>query len=76
MTGPSVATASPIVARQRIADYLIELPHQRLGGDAYSVELLGLKRGAFRASSGLRVYADCRAWFDRACTKTPPRMSH
>ena len=29
-------------------------------GDAYSVELLGLNRGAFRASSGLRVYADRR----------------
>ena len=28
--------------------------------DAYSVEILGLKRGAFRASSGLRVYADRR----------------
>lgn len=26
--------------------------------DAYSVEIIGLKRGAFRASSGLRVYAD------------------
>ena len=26
--------------------------------DAYSVEILGLERGAFRASSGLRVYAD------------------
>jgi len=30
------------------------------GDDAYSVEILGLKRGAFRASSGLRVYADRR----------------
>ena len=28
--------------------------------DAYSVEILGLKRGAFRASSGLRVFADRR----------------
>jgi transcriptional regulator GlxA family with amidase domain len=26
--------------------------------EAYSVEILGLKRGAFRASSGLRLYAD------------------
>ena len=26
--------------------------------DAYSVEIIGLKRGAFRASSGLRLYAD------------------
>ena len=26
--------------------------------DAYSVEIIGLKRGAFRASSGLRIYAD------------------
>jgi transcriptional regulator GlxA family with amidase domain len=30
------------------------------GDDAYSVEILGLKRGAFRASSGLRLYADRR----------------
>jgi transcriptional regulator GlxA family with amidase domain len=28
--------------------------------DAYSVEIIGLKRGAFRASSGLRIYADRR----------------
>jgi transcriptional regulator GlxA family with amidase domain len=30
------------------------------GDDAYSVEILGLKRGAFRASSGLRLHADRR----------------
>src|SRR6266566_2104915 len=30
----------------------------RRAGDAYSLEILGLKRGAFRASSGLRLYAD------------------
>src|SRR2546427_6384302 len=28
--------------------------------DAYSLEILGLKRGPFRASSGLRLYADRR----------------
>lgn len=28
--------------------------------DAYSVEILGLRRGAFRASSGLRIFADRR----------------
>ncbi|HEX7529450.1 MAG TPA: GlxA family transcriptional regulator [Thermoanaerobaculia bacterium] len=28
------------------------------GDDAYSVEIIGLKRGAFRSSSGLRLYAD------------------
>jgi transcriptional regulator GlxA family with amidase domain len=28
--------------------------------DAYSVEILGLRRGAFRASSGLRLFADRR----------------
>jgi transcriptional regulator GlxA family with amidase domain len=28
--------------------------------DAYSLEILGLRRGPFRASSGLRVYADRR----------------
>jgi transcriptional regulator GlxA family with amidase domain len=27
-------------------------------GDAYSLEIIGLKRGVFRASSGLRLYAD------------------
>ena len=32
--------------------------------DAYTVEILGLERGAFRASSGLRIYADHR--FDEA----------
>ena len=32
--------------------------------DAYSVEILGLKRGLFAASSGLRLYADRR--FDQA----------
>src|SRR5229473_5428043 len=28
--------------------------------DAYSVEIIGLTRGVFRASSGLRLYADRR----------------
>src|SRR2546426_1794257 len=28
--------------------------------DAYSIEIIGLKRGAFRASSGLRLHADRR----------------
>jgi len=32
----------------------------RRSDDAYSVEILGLKRGPFRASSGLRLYADRR----------------
>jgi transcriptional regulator GlxA family with amidase domain len=32
----------------------------RRAGDAYSLEILGLRRGPFRASSGLRVYADRR----------------
>lgn len=32
--------------------------HGMRGDDAYSVEIIGLRRGAFRASSGLRVYAD------------------
>jgi transcriptional regulator GlxA family with amidase domain len=32
----------------------------RPGDDAYSIEILGLKRGPFRASSGLRLYADRR----------------
>ena len=30
------------------------------GDDAYSLEIVGLKRGVFRASSGLRLYADRR----------------
>ncbi len=29
-------------------------------GEAYAIEIVGLKRGAFRASSGLRLYADQR----------------
>ena len=36
----------------------------RRADDAYSLEILGLRRGPFRASSGLRVYADRR--FDEA----------
>ncbi|MFN8179228.1 MAG: GlxA family transcriptional regulator [bacterium] len=32
--------------------------HGKRADDAYRVEILGLKRGAFRASSGLRLYAD------------------
>ena len=32
----------------------------RRADDAYSLEILGLRRGPFRASSGLRVYADRR----------------
>ena len=31
--------------------------HGRKGPDAYSVEIIGLTRGAFRTSSGLRLYA-------------------
>jgi transcriptional regulator GlxA family with amidase domain len=34
--------------------------HGQRDDDAYSVEIIGLKRGAFRASSGLRLYADRR----------------
>lgn len=30
------------------------------GGPAYSIEILGMKRGVFRASSGLRLHADHR----------------
>jgi transcriptional regulator GlxA family with amidase domain len=36
----------------------------RRADDAYSVEILGLTRGAFRASNGLRIHADRR--FDQA----------
>jgi transcriptional regulator GlxA family with amidase domain len=32
--------------------------HGKRTDDAYEVEIIGLERGAFRASSGLRVYAD------------------
>ena len=32
--------------------------HRRPRRDAYSVEIIGIKRGVFRASSGLRLYAD------------------
>ncbi|MFI5120409.1 MAG: GlxA family transcriptional regulator [Thermoanaerobaculia bacterium] len=34
--------------------------HGKRGDDAYSVEIIGVKRGAFRASSGLRLHADRR----------------
>jgi transcriptional regulator GlxA family with amidase domain len=34
--------------------------NRRRGNDAYSLEIVGLNRGAFRASSGLRLYADHR----------------
>src|SRR5260370_8015049 len=34
--------------------------HGKRTDDAYSVEILGLKRGTLRASSGLRIYADRR----------------
>src|SRR5262245_14577292 len=32
----------------------------RRADEAYSLEILGVKRGPFRASSGLRIYADRR----------------
>jgi transcriptional regulator GlxA family with amidase domain len=32
--------------------------HGRRADDAYSVEIIGVKRGPFRASSGLRLYAE------------------
>jgi transcriptional regulator GlxA family with amidase domain len=32
--------------------------HGKRADDAYSVEIVGVRRGAFRASSGLRLYAD------------------
>ena len=34
--------------------------HRGRRDDAYHVEILGIRRGAFRASSGLRLYADRR----------------
>jgi transcriptional regulator GlxA family with amidase domain len=34
--------------------------HRKHDGDAYGIEIIGLKRGAFRASSGLRLFADRR----------------
>jgi transcriptional regulator GlxA family with amidase domain len=39
------------------ASRLLQHDHGRRD-EAYTVEILGLKRGAFRASSGLRLYAD------------------
>ncbi len=48
----------PLEVFSRTARWLKD--NGRLRDDAYSVEILGLKRGAFRASSGLRVFADRR----------------
>ena len=52
----------PLEVFSRTSRWLKDSGRQR--HDAYSLEILGLKRGPFRASSGLRVYADRR--FDEA----------
>jgi transcriptional regulator GlxA family with amidase domain len=46
----------PLEVFARASRWLRE--HGGCGHDAYSVEIVGLARGAFRASSGLRLYAD------------------
>jgi transcriptional regulator GlxA family with amidase domain len=48
----------PLEVFSRTSRWLKEVG--RRTDDAYSVEIVGLTRGAFRASSGLRIYADRR----------------
>jgi transcriptional regulator GlxA family with amidase domain len=48
----------PLEVFSRTSRWLRE--NGKLRDDAYSVEILGLRRGAFRASSGLRIFADHR----------------
>lgn len=48
----------PLEVFSRTSRWLKE--HGRRRDDAYRVEILGLARGPFRASSGLRLYADHR----------------
>ena len=48
----------PLEVFSRTSRWLVDNGRRR--DDAYSLEILGLKRGPFRASSGLRVYADRR----------------
>lgn len=52
----------PLEVFSRTSRWLRENGQRR--DDAYSVEILGLERGLFRASSGLRLHADRR--FDQA----------
>src|SRR2546426_11372452 len=46
----------PLEVFARTARWLKD--HGKRVDDAYSVEIVGLKRGVFRASSGLRLHAD------------------
>ena len=46
----------PLEVFSRTSRWLKE--HEYRNDDAYHVEIIGLKRGPFRASSGLRIYAD------------------
>lgn len=46
----------PLEVFSRTSRWLVD--HGRRADPAYRVEILGLKRGAFRVSSGLRLYAD------------------
>src|SRR5262245_6292808 len=48
----------PLEVFSRTARWLKDHGHR--ADDAYRVEILGVARGAFRASSGLRLYADHR----------------
>jgi transcriptional regulator GlxA family with amidase domain len=48
----------PLEVFSRTARWLKDNGHRR--DDAYRVEIIGLARGPFRASSGLRIYADRR----------------
>src|SRR6266581_5384935 len=46
----------PLEVFARTSRHLRDLGKRK--DDAYSVEIIGLERGAFQASSGLRLYAD------------------
>src|SRR5690349_6782032 len=46
----------PLEVFSRTSRWLRDQGHRR--DHAYTVEIVGLKRGAFRTSSGLRLYAD------------------
>ena len=48
----------PLEVFSRTARWLKD--HGKREDDAYTVEIVGLRRGAFRVSSGLRLYADRR----------------
>ena len=55
---PMLDVMGPLEVFSRTSRWLKD--HGKGTDDAYSVEILGVTRGPFRASSGLRIYADHR----------------